>query len=106
MTEKPRDLAKRLGIQLWTPVYRKGKGVGMQQTDDGSYIEVGELPKAVVPANEHPQAGLSQEQRERLERMADRIERAANRRGVTAATEEAHADAELLRSLATEGGEQ
>jgi hypothetical protein len=44
---KPRELAKSLGIQLWTPVYQRGKGVGMKQTDDGFYIDLGDLPRAV-----------------------------------------------------------
>lgn len=40
---KPAEKAKALGIQLWTPVYIRGKGVAMKQTDDGSYVEVGEI---------------------------------------------------------------
>jgi hypothetical protein len=40
---KPADLARSLGIQLWTPSYRKGKGVGMDQTDDGAYIHISDL---------------------------------------------------------------
>jgi hypothetical protein len=42
---KPIELARSLGIQLWTPVYHKGKGVGMKKTEDGFYVDLGDLPK-------------------------------------------------------------
>ena len=48
---KPSELAQALGIQLWTPEYTKGKGVGMKQTDDGSWIHLGDLPRASQPSS-------------------------------------------------------
>ncbi len=70
--ERPSELAKRLGIQPYKPVYAKGKGVGMKKVDDGSYIDVGELPRALAKARKEGREELRDWLVEELE-----IERAA-----------------------------
>lgn len=64
---KPIELAKALGIQLWTPVYHKGKGVGMKKTDDGSYIDLGDLRKAAAT---QPHVSLGEAEQGQYELLA------------------------------------
>lgn len=61
------EMAKALGITLWTPVYHKGKGVAMKQTDDGHYIEAGEIRELLIAALDSSQP---QQQPEDLRRRA------------------------------------
>lgn len=57
---KPADRARAAGIQLWAPVYHRGKGVGMEQTDAGTYIGVEDLSRIEAAVLQQQQGGVEE----------------------------------------------